>query len=65
VRSGSTAPLSAFQVGDSVNASTTTQNGTVLDDMVSGTGAGGGAQGGTPPQQGTGAGTAGTGTDDS
>jgi hypothetical protein len=49
---GSTATLSSFTVGDSVRASTTTQGGTTLNDMVSGD-----LGGGTPPQ-----GTAGTGT---
>lgn len=41
---GSTATLSSFAVGDSVRASTTTQGGTTLNDMVSGD------IGGTPPQ---------------
>jgi hypothetical protein len=50
---GSPGTLSSFNVGDTVRASTTTQGGTTLNDMVSGA-PGGGAQGGTPPQGATG-----------
>lgn len=39
-RGGSSSALSAFKVGDSIRASTTTQGGKVLNDMVSGTGTG-------------------------
>jgi hypothetical protein len=44
VADGSTATLSSFTVGESVRASTTTQGGTTLNDMVSGD------LDGTPPQ---------------
>ena len=66
MNNGATVALSSFKVGDSVRGSTTTQGGTTLNDMVSGTFAGGG-RGGTPPQgtapqstTGTGTGTTGT-----
>lgn len=56
MRNGTTASLSAFQAGDSVVGSTTTQNGIQLNDLVSGLGSGGRGQGGTLPQQGSGTG---------
>jgi hypothetical protein len=52
---GSSVALSSFTVGQTVRASTTTQGGTTLNDMVAGDLGTGGARTGTPPQGSTGA----------